>query len=136
MSDEFITVRLRRAHAQFLEVNLALMADRTRAAMRSGDLAEERRAGLYQRAILLEHLDDALRLALLNYAPRGGFRSEPSWSDGAHSSVPDADQYQSFAGGGHSRHFHPVQQATAITATIALAARDQHAATTEIAREL
>ena len=111
MSDEFITVRLRRAHAQFLEVNLALMADRTRAAMRSGDPAEERRAGLYQRAILLEHLDDALRLALLNYAPCGGFRSEPLWSDRARASVPDADQYQSFASRGHSRHFHPVQQA-------------------------
>ena len=111
MSDEFITVRLRRPHAQFLEVNLALMADRTRAAMRSGDLAEERRAGLYQRAVLLEHLDDALRLALLNYAPCGGFRSELPWSERARASVPDADQYQSFAGGGHSRHFHPVQQA-------------------------
>jgi hypothetical protein len=88
LSDEFITVRLRRDHAQFLEVNLALMADRTRAAMRSGDLAEERRVGLYQRAILLEHLDDALRMALLN---DDGFRPEPSRSD-----------RRSFAGGGQS----------------------------------
>jgi hypothetical protein len=70
MSNEIVTVRLRRDHAQFLEANLALMADRTRAAMRSGALREERRAGLYQRAILLEHLDDALRMALLNDATR------------------------------------------------------------------
>lgn len=33
MSNEIITVRLRRDHAEFLEANLALMADRTRAAM-------------------------------------------------------------------------------------------------------
>ena len=101
MSDEFITVRLRRDHAQFLEENLALMADRTRAAMRSGDLAEERRAGLYQRAILLEHLDDALRMALLNDVPCGRLRPEPSRSDRrSHASAPD--QYQSCPGGGQS----------------------------------
>ena len=99
LSDEFITVRLRRDHAQFLEVNLALMADRTRAAMRSGDPAEERRAGLYQRAILLEHLDDALRMALLN---DDGFCPEPSSRSDRRSHASATDQYQSFAGGGQS----------------------------------
>jgi hypothetical protein len=70
MPNEIITVRLRRDHAIFLEANLALLAERTRAAMTAANLPEERRSGLYQRAILLEHIEDAVRGAMVDEAPR------------------------------------------------------------------
>ena len=116
MSDEIITIRLRRDHATFLEANLALMADRTRAAMKSADLPGERRSGLYQRAILLEHLDDAVRVALLSDAPRDRLRPGLSPPDRASHAPARA---QSFARRGLSRRFHPIDEVGAIAATIA-----------------
>ena len=86
MSDEMVTVRLRRDHATFLEANLARMAGHTRDAMKPPCLTKERRDALYNRAILLEHLDDAIRGALAEAdverdarAPR---QLEP-WAEGA-----------------------------------------------------
>ncbi len=78
MPNELITVRLRRDHAMFLEANLALMADRTRTAMTPPGLPNERRAGLYKRALLLERLNDAVHAALLDETSRAGFPSERS----------------------------------------------------------
>jgi hypothetical protein len=115
MSDEIITVRLRRDHATFLEANLALMAERTRAAMKCAVLPEERRSGLYQRAILLEHLDDAVRVALLSETPRDRYRSGALPPDGpSHASSRR----------GHSRHFRPNEEVGAIAATIASGVTD------------
>ena len=60
MSDEMVTVRLRRDHAKFLEANLTRMAEHTRDAMKPPRLTKERRDALYNRAILPEHIDDAI----------------------------------------------------------------------------
>ena len=68
MSEDTITVRLRRDHATFLNQNLTRMAEHTRDAMKSPSLPKERRNALYSRAILLEYIDDAIRDALTEVA--------------------------------------------------------------------
>jgi hypothetical protein len=65
MADDRIAVRLRRDHAKFLEANLTILAEQTRVAMMPPDLSKEQRARLYRRAVLLEHIEDAVRGALL-----------------------------------------------------------------------
>jgi hypothetical protein len=69
MPEDMITVRLRRDHAAFLNENLIRMAEHTRDAMKAPCLPKERRNALYNRAILLEYLDDAIRDALAEIAP-------------------------------------------------------------------
>jgi hypothetical protein len=65
MSDDVISLRLRRDWAQFLQKNLFLMLERTHDAMAACGVSEERRAPLQKRAILLAKLDDVVRDALI-----------------------------------------------------------------------
>jgi hypothetical protein len=78
MSDDVVTVRLRRDWAQFLQRNLSLMLERTRDAITTRGLPEERREPLCRRALVLAKLDDAVRNALLDETPPAKLRPQPA----------------------------------------------------------
>jgi hypothetical protein len=78
MSDDVVTLRLRRDWAQFLQRNLSLMLERTHDAMMARSLPGERRALLYGRTLLLAQLDDAVRDALLDETPPAKVRPQPA----------------------------------------------------------
>jgi hypothetical protein len=65
MSDDIITVRLPQKHAEFLQANLALLANSTRLAMTRPGIESQRRTALGIRASLLETIEDAVRGAML-----------------------------------------------------------------------
>ena len=66
MSDEeIITIRLSRSRAEFLELNVATMLERTREAVAAGG-SEERRTALGRRIVALATINDALRGALID----------------------------------------------------------------------
>jgi hypothetical protein len=121
MPDDRIAVRLRRDHAKFLEANLTLLAEQTRVAMMPTDLPTERRASLYRRAVLLEHIEDAVRGALLrgdeppvNLVPEP--RAAPPRAQHIRA-VAESDIRSRAGGGGTFPHRDPrVQEATWRTA--------------------
>jgi hypothetical protein len=112
-----IAVRLRRDHAKFLEANLTLLAEQTRMAMMPTDLSKERRATFYQRAVLLEHIEDAVRGALLRGdEPTVNLVRKPQVAQPRAkriSVVPESDIRSRAGGGGTFRRRDPgVQEAT------------------------
>lgn len=77
MSDEdMVTIRLSRSRAEFLELNVATMLERTREAVSNGG-SEERRTALGRRVVALATIHDALRGALIDCSePKSrGYRS-------------------------------------------------------------
>lgn len=79
MSDEeILTIRLPKSRLEFLELNVATMLERTRAAVANGG-SEERRMALGRRIVALALINDALRGALIDCSEpksRGSRNSE------------------------------------------------------------
>ena len=66
MQDDVVTVRLSRGQAEFLQANLSVLATTTRQAMSRPGMDPDRHMGLGSRAIALERIEDAVRIALMD----------------------------------------------------------------------
>ena len=65
IDEDIITIRLPRSRAEFLDLNIATMLERTREAVASVSTAE-RRSALGKRILMLAVLNDAVRGALID----------------------------------------------------------------------
>ena len=81
-NDDIITIRLPRSRAEFLELNIATMLERTREAVGSISMAE-RRAALGKRILMLAVLHDAVRGALIDSSPPQHRSERSDWGSPA-----------------------------------------------------